>query len=504
MSLEKVSLNASDLKNYLQSNLPREFSLTSYNSSFFAFADEGGVGVITKTGEYSFEFYELFELLADILVIGELKQSFYKDRHTNVNYKIPIVFWLLHMSGSSEVSIPPRKLKVALESDLQFSANEDIKASLKKRLWENYRVESKELSKPPARKESVAAIEQTKFIENRVEGKLKAETGEYSKVDILYATPRKEGSVKEVFSNKKSKEMKYGKAEMTIPLKHVRGSVERPSLFSRAIEIFGRKSEDGSKHIVVQDVSSFDKRQFLSEASSEKTALLFIHGFNVSFKQALYQSAQLKFDLAYDGNFILYSWPSKGAKGGYFKDKETAVRSGKSLSELLSDLSGSGIDNVLVLAHSMGTYCLSEAIKILELKKLQLNLRVALAAPDIDTENFADDYAKSYLTNTNGVSIYACNRDRALMISRVLHAADRLGYAKPLIPIPGMDTIDASSYTAGLKNTIALNHSYVFRHSNIIKDLFSYFFEGKAAGDRKLKAIPTKASPTHWEILLPI
>ncbi len=40
-----------------------------------------------------------------------------------------------------------------------------------------------------------------------------------------------------------------------------------------------------------------------------------MHGYNTSFDNALYRTAQIAYDLDFDGATFLYSWPSGGARG---------------------------------------------------------------------------------------------------------------------------------------------------------------------------------------------
>jgi hypothetical protein len=54
--------------------------------------------------------------------------------------------------------------------------------------------------------------------------------------------------------------------------------------------------------------------------------LLFIHGYNNSFKAAAQQAAQLKADLKFPGPVVLFSWPSLAEGGGYFTDKLNAEK----------------------------------------------------------------------------------------------------------------------------------------------------------------------------------
>ena len=44
-------------------------------------------------------------------------------------------------------------------------------------------------------------------------------------------------------------------------------------------------------------------------------ALIFVHGFNVSFDNALFRAAQIAYDLNFDGPGVSFSWPSRGQAG---------------------------------------------------------------------------------------------------------------------------------------------------------------------------------------------
>ncbi len=501
---EPVDLTIESLERFLPLAFPREFELSSSRSSYYALITDQVITVVTNRGEFDFDVYDLLELLAEVLFLGETKPSLYKQDHALVSYKLPIVLWLIYISGDQAIDLPYKKLKVALESNIECKQGEDLKEVV--RTLQRIQPSQTNYSNDLRAKEEF--IYPKKLYSKMAEGgdleelsKNQQQTeGEYSKVDIQYATLREKSSEKELFNSNKVTNLNYGRAELSIPVNHVDGKVERPSLFSKALQIFGVNTEDGSKHIVIKNVEDLDKSSFLSELNSTESALIFIHGYNVSFKDALYQSAQLKFDLAYAGKFILFSWPSLGNLRGYVGDKERAVSAGSQLAELIENVSNTEVKNVYILAHSMGTYCLSEAIKYLNKENSNSKLRIALAAPDIDSQDFKSQYADKYLKNSNGVSIYACKKDKALFFSRFVNSSDRLGYSKPITIVNGIDTIDASPLTSKLTDKVKLNHSYIFQHSYLITDLHNFFFNKKAAEDRRLKAIPSRENPLYWEL----
>jgi esterase/lipase superfamily enzyme len=56
----------------------------------------------------------------------------------------------------------------------------------------------------------------------------------------------------------------------------------------------------------------------------EKQAFVFVHGFNVGFDAAAYRTAQIVYDLGFDGAPVFYSWPSRGGIKEYEYDQNSA------------------------------------------------------------------------------------------------------------------------------------------------------------------------------------
>jgi esterase/lipase superfamily enzyme len=51
---------------------------------------------------------------------------------------------------------------------------------------------------------------------------------------------------------------------------------------------------------------------------------IFVHGFNTSFDDALYRTAQLAYDMEFDGVPYLFSWPSMASATEYLYDRDSA------------------------------------------------------------------------------------------------------------------------------------------------------------------------------------
>ncbi|KZN56347.1 hypothetical protein N474_11420 [Pseudoalteromonas luteoviolacea CPMOR-2] len=498
------NLTLASLRRILPETLPREYKLCSSNRYFYALYDEDTFKVITNRGEYSFDIYELLELLSDVLVIESVKPKPYMNTHKHVSYKLPIILWLLEMYNQNTFDIPSEMVEHAFRSELDmatgFDSIEEIRALHRQKFLNEA---SFKLPSENRYSEGDKVIKHKDYIKVDLDALLPEEAQlDSTLINVKYATTRETlDTALQQYTNKISETVNYGHAQLSIPVDHVSGRIERPSIFDKALSIFGVEAENKSKHIVIRDLQPMDEGDFLSDFNDSDSAFIFIHGYNVSFESALYHSAQLKFDLAYKGEFVLFSWPSFGSLKDYAGDKERAVGAGEHLAKLIQDISNSKAKNIYILAHSMGSYCLSEAIKYLAKSEpgLQAKLRIALAAPDIDRQAFKKQYAARYLSSSEGVSIYACEKDKALMVSKLVNNSDRLGFSDPITVVDGMDTIDASPLTNKWLNKVKLNHSYIFQHNYLITDLYHYFFDRKAASQRRLKHMVLE-DQKYWEL----
>ena len=95
------------------------------------------------------------------------------------------------------------------------------------------------------------------------------------------------------------------------------------------------ETEDPKKHFTLQGGAGADRARSSSGSCATGStpskgykdhALVFVHGFNTSFEHALFRTAQIAYDIKFDGAPFLYSWPSKGALSSqdYSYDRESA------------------------------------------------------------------------------------------------------------------------------------------------------------------------------------
>jgi len=202
----------------------------------------------------------------------------------------------------------------------------------------------------------------------------------------------------------------------------------------------------------------------------ERHALVFLHGYCVTFQDAARRTAQLKADLAFRGPAAFFSWPSLGAKYGYPNDAAAIQGSEAALREFLIDFSvRSGANAVHIIAHSMGNQGLLRAINAIAQDASAASRarfgQIILAAPDVDRELFAS-LAAAYVKLARRATLYVSENDLAIDVSVRIHRFARAGLAPPVTVIPGIDTVNVSKINLGL-----LGHSYATEVRTVLSDI---------------------------------
>jgi esterase/lipase superfamily enzyme len=294
-------------------------------------------------------------------------------------------------------------------------------------------------------------------------------------------------------------DMSYGTCVVSIPNDHQMGALESPSLWQLEFR------PDPEKHIVLVSVSPMPKDQLFQELAEEiaktgsKSAFVFVHGYNVTFEDAARRTAQMAYDLNFDGAPIFYSWPSQARVLEYTRDEQEVEWTQAHLQHFLQDVvARSEAQNIYLVAHSMGNRALTRAFAQLVADKPELAARVTeliLTAPDIDADVFKTQIAPKLVQLGTPVTLYASSEDEALNVSKEVHGAPRAGDAGDgIVILAGMETIDASLVDSSL-----VGHSYYAENKSVIADIFYVFKERKRARDRfGLREIVTPQG-RYWE-----
>ena len=265
----------------------------------------------------------------------------------------------------------------------------------------------------------------------------------------------------------------FGTCEVTIPPDHKIGRIDSPSLFK--LEFTETPERHVVLHRVIRNESKDDFYDELNSAignSEERQALVFIHGYNVSFDNAVKRTAQIVHDLSFDGAPICYSWSSHGALANYTKDMANADATVVALQSFLQEtVRRTGNSTIHLVAHSMGNRALLQALDRIAVGSTRASSKMfgqlVMAAPDVSAVDFRNRFAQSAIHLADSVTLYASSRDRALLASTEIHGHNRAGLAgENIVVMDGIDTIDVSEIDTSL-----IGHSYYGDHPEMIRDL---------------------------------
>lgn len=261
-----------------------------------------------------------------------------------------------------------------------------------------------------------------------------------------------------LFSGERGDAARYASLTLSLPKGRVPGSVPTDT-----------DNPDPDKHIALVEARELDAAQFAGLARTElktrRRALVFTHGYNTQFDEAVVRLAQIVDDTGYAGLPVLFSWPSRGEVRDYGYDKDSANFSRDAMADLLTRLARDpGIEGIDVFAHSMGNWLTMETLRQLSIAGDQKTLSrlgtIVLAAPDIDMDVFRTQIAR-LRPLTARIVLYASQDDYALDLSRRLFGGKiRAGANTDLSQFRalGIEAHDLSQVAGG----IGRNHNKAF------------------------------------------
>jgi esterase/lipase superfamily enzyme len=324
----------------------------------------------------------------------------------------------------------------------------------------------------------------------------------YTLVPVYFGTDREpEGTGSTVTFGKNrdpEEKIRLGCCHVSIPTDHhAMGELESPKWYRLEFK------RDPKKHVLLWDTTVLEPDSFYRDllaqvkSSADKAAFVFIHGFNVSFENAVRRTGQMAYDLNFGGAAVLFSWPSRASVKGYFADSATIASSVKHFQDFLDAvIRRSGAEVLHVIAHSMGNRALLSALQRLAGRKQKPNIRnVILAAPDEDRMVFTQ-IAKDIQKLPKRVTLYASSNDKALLASQAINGAPRAGESgRNLIILPFLDTVDASAV-----DTDFLGHSYAMGDRFVLSDVFELLKRGTGPDGRAglRKVVAGALVGPHW------
>ena len=184
---------------------------------------------------------------------------------------------------------------------------------------------------------------------------------------------------------------------------------------------------DLSRSFVTVDQAVLTRADFSERVAPRGTGtrkqnvVIFAHGFNTNFQEALFRLVQMSTDARIDGKPVLFAWPSQGRATGYTADQESVALSRDDFAELLTILAANpGVGRITVVAHSLGGWLVVEALQKLRIagKRQVINrLNVILVSPDIDVDTFRQQI-EVIGPMSPPMTLLVATDDRALALSR--------------------------------------------------------------------------------------
>jgi esterase/lipase superfamily enzyme len=255
-----------------------------------------------------------------------------------------------------------------------------------------------------------------------------------ARVAMIVATTRSETPAEgEMFSGERGPALAFADISVSIPPETAReiGEVQWPRKLppNPATDFATLKAERITKE---QAVARF--RESVADVPGRRV-LVFVHGFNNRFEDAVYRFAQIAHDSEADAVPVLFTWPSRGSVLAYGYDRESTNYSRDALEEVLAALARSPqVGEVSILAHSMGNWLTLEALRQMAIRDGRIPAKienVMMAAPDVDVDVFGEMIARMGEPRPS-FTLFVSQDDRALAVSRkVWGSTARLGAIDP-------------------------------------------------------------------------
>ena len=292
---------------------------------------------------------------------------------------------------------------------------------------------------------------------------------------LWFGTNRKPvdtNNISKGFSGKRDDKLHYGICQVAVPKSHKIGSTGSP-WWKRLITLKDDrlKLQFKSLQILQEELFWANINQELKDHEiNERSALVFVHGYNVNFEDAAIRAAQMGFDLQVPGITAFYSWPSQGKLLAYPVDAASIEASEKYMTEFLLKLAEkTHIEKIHIIAHSMGNRGLLRAVqRIISQVQTITNIvfgQIILAAPDVDIDLFKE-LAKGYGQLAERTTLYISSKDKALATSGLIHQHDRAGFFPPVTVVEGIDTVKVSKIDLTL-----LGHGYFADARLVLEDI---------------------------------
>jgi esterase/lipase superfamily enzyme len=317
----------------------------------------------------------------------------------------------------------------------------------------------------------------------------------FLKTQILYATNRQRQGRSYSSKISNSNTVEVGTARVTIGIHEG----IRTDYLPDATFVSAASYTDSPEITSFVDFDNFRAatRREAKNGKSTRKILLFVHGFNTSFEDALKRTALIAVELQTPVIPMTYSWPSADSVMRYSLDEEMIRASNEAFTDFLKQIASDSPAEIVIVCHSMGAREVASALASLAKEKFDTKKlsRVVFVASDIFTTEFQSEWPSLASLKKIKYTFYASDSDLALTYSFLKHDAHRLGYVDAnLWSPPGASTIDASNVDSIL-NTFG--HSYI-ENPQLGADMGTWLTTGADPTHRGLLERPPTGSEIYF------
>jgi esterase/lipase superfamily enzyme len=260
-----------------------------------------------------------------------------------------------------------------------------------------------------------------------------AQLAEQGKYRFFYATNRVPGSddasLDERFGQERGASLKFGSFDAEIKPSLGLGMIINPTEWFQ------------NKEINLKSVRSLEQSAFVEqlrervEGSPHRSLLVIVHGFRERYPSALRKTAFLGHVLDINAPVLVFDWPGDqgSSLSGYRRARDIAKASGTELARMLAlVIRDVQPDKLWLIANSMGGQVVADAFHVLyrdaDLADAQTEIEdVVLTAPDVDHEEFDQQFKKEIAALARQLTVYVSSNDRALLVSRIINRGPRRG-----------------------------------------------------------------------------
>ena len=285
------------------------------------------------------------------------------------------------------------------------------------------------------------------------------------------------------YSARRDRVVHYGSCRVFIPQSHKIGSIGSP-WWKRLLTL----ADDRLRLLTVSELAEMAYWEAVvshlaAVSEDERNALIFVHGYNISFEDAALRAAQIGFDLSVKGAMAFFSWPSRGVPRRYAADAATIEASEGMIADFMTAFAErSGAKAVHIIAHSMGNRGVLRAVNRIAAQAQRRTGRpfgqIILAAADVDADVFRQ-LCVAYGEVASRTTLYISKRDLALEASHWLHEFPRAGLMPPICIVPGIDTINVTNVDLTM-----LGHGYVADARDVLGDMHALIRRGAPPHER--------------------